>query len=191
MYDFYGKLAFNNKENECTKTTDGRTVWLSRSCAVVGIIAVDNKVLMVKRGLGCPDEVGKWVLPCGYLDYDETLQDAIIREVYEETGFNLVAINTWLLLEGNQQHQLAPQPFFTRSEPRADGKQNVSHYFRVIGTTSGWNTGLLALPAPSPDKIGTDECEDVAWLHLSDIELLNSEGKIGFKHYEVLRNNFK
>lgn len=55
-------MKFNNVENECVKTVDGRTVWLSRSMAVCNTIMVKHEdrtyVLMVKRGPGCPDEIG-------------------------------------------------------------------------------------------------------------------------------------
>ena len=85
----------------------GREHWISRSiAAVVCIIAKDKSgdeyVLAVQRGKGTPDPeyVGKYCMPCGYLDYDETVAQAAQREVKEETGltfpvsdFKLVTIN--------------------------------------------------------------------------------------------------
>lgn len=67
--------------------------WISRSVAVTGLIVVENpdtkelEFLLERRGPGCPDNIGKLCSVCGYLDWDETLEDAIIRETYEETGF--------------------------------------------------------------------------------------------------------
>lgn len=48
------------------------------------IVAKDGKVLLLKRR----DEPfkGYWVLPGGYMEYDEDPKECIIREVYEETG---------------------------------------------------------------------------------------------------------
>jgi ADP-ribose pyrophosphatase YjhB (NUDIX family) len=43
-------------------------------------------ILVSKRGPGCPSAVGKWNVPGGYLDFDETLEEAARRECYEETG---------------------------------------------------------------------------------------------------------
>lgn len=64
--------------------------WDSRSMAVVVIIAMegvdDMYFLVEKRGPGCPDNIGKYVFPCGYLNRDETLAEAACRELYEETG---------------------------------------------------------------------------------------------------------
>ena len=82
-------MKFNNKENECTKTADGRTIWVSRSAAVVGGIFVEegDKLWVVagKRGERVTHS-GLWSLPCGYLDWGETLEEAMSREAWEETG---------------------------------------------------------------------------------------------------------
>jgi len=91
---------FFNRENECVKTEDGRTIWLSRSCAVAitTIWSWDKRienpqVLLVKRAENVDNEPGRWCLPCGYLDYNETLYEAAIRELYEETGVYLPLIS--------------------------------------------------------------------------------------------------
>lgn len=71
--------------------------WISRSNAVtVAIVAIDdiNKngnvyYLAEKRGPGCPDNVGKMCMCCGYLDWDETRKQAAVREVYEELGLRI------------------------------------------------------------------------------------------------------
>lgn len=59
--------------------------------AVVGYVfkEVDGKlfVLTEKRGKGAADYIGHFCVPCGYLDFNETLEDAVLRELKEETGF--------------------------------------------------------------------------------------------------------
>lgn len=74
----------------------GREYWISRSVAVIVILfAYDLKgrqyVLTVKRGKDTPDSehVGATCLPCGYLDFDETTQEAAARELFEETGIKV------------------------------------------------------------------------------------------------------
>jgi len=52
---------------------------------IVAIIVRDNeKILIVKRGI--EPEKGKWVLPGGFIDFDETSEEAALRELEEETN---------------------------------------------------------------------------------------------------------
>lgn len=70
---------------------DGKEYWISRSIAVAAFLFTVDKdgdlcILANKRGPGTPDFQGFWNCPCGYLDYDETILEAVYREVFEETG---------------------------------------------------------------------------------------------------------
>lgn len=74
-----------NKEN---------VVWDSRSTAVSIYCFAKSKdgkwyVLANKRGKGCPDFVGYWCCPCGYLDWGENEKEAAVRETFEECGINI------------------------------------------------------------------------------------------------------
>ena len=51
--------------------------------SVLGVLVIDDKILLIKRR-----DIPIWVLPGGGIDRDETAEEAIIREVKEETGFN-------------------------------------------------------------------------------------------------------
>ena len=67
--------------------------WISKAVAVVGIIfanTVDGlHVLVIKRSNTMRDEPKKFGVPSGFLDWEETLHEAMIREVYEETSIYL------------------------------------------------------------------------------------------------------
>ena len=102
----------------------GREYWISRSIAVLGIVkAIDKNgvkyILAEQRGIGTPDPeyVGKWCLPCGYRDFDETCKQAIAREVREETGINIHPEN-FKLIEINDN-------------PFSDKRQNVTFRFKT------------------------------------------------------------
>lgn len=72
----------------------GKSYWYSRSVAVLGmVIGKDtngNKYILAnQRGENTPDFQGYWCMPCGYLDFNETTEQAVAREVFEETGVKL------------------------------------------------------------------------------------------------------
>ncbi len=55
----------------------------------VGAVAVhDGAVLLVRRGKG--PAAGEWSVPGGHVEMGETLHEAIVREVLEETGLEVV-----------------------------------------------------------------------------------------------------
>ncbi len=63
--------------------------WLSPGVAVVGIIMKDSKILLTKRSFLI--DKGKWCLPGGRIKSQEKAENALVREIKEET--NLEAIN--------------------------------------------------------------------------------------------------
>ena len=137
----------------------GREHWISRSiAAVVCIIAKDRfgdeYVLAVQRGKGTPDPeyVGKYCMPCGYLDYDETIAQAAQREVKEETGltfpvadFKLVTIN---------------------DNPFDDKRQNVTFRY-LVKSDILVNELELMFTTKNSEK---DEVSSIRFIKLSNIE---------------------
>ncbi|MQG18885.1 MAG: NUDIX domain-containing protein [SAR202 cluster bacterium] len=55
--------------------------------AVASIIVTNNKILLIKRGV--EPKIGKWAFPSGYVNKCETPENALIREVKEETGLTV------------------------------------------------------------------------------------------------------
>ena len=151
----------------------GREYWISRSVAVVAFIyAFDNNneryILAVKRGKGTPDPeyVGKWCLPCGYIDFDETLDEAVTREVFEETGFKL---NPTLLEIIN-----------INSDPKSDKRQNITIRYKYVCKE---NVSNIKLSTKNSEK---DEVDGVTFIKISGIDLFDW----AFNHKDLIKQNF-
>src|SRR3989344_9407483 len=63
-----------------------------RHVVVHAIVEKDGALLLVKR-TGDLLETGKWAIPSGFLDRDETAGEGIVREVREETGWEAEVIS--------------------------------------------------------------------------------------------------
>ena len=108
------------KNFEVTSIEDGKKYWISRSVAVSVFLYIkhgeEEYILANKRGKGSADYQGLWNCPCGYLDFDETAEQAGVREVLEETGYIL------------DENDLIFMKVIT--DPR-ENRQNVSIRFEV------------------------------------------------------------
>jgi len=51
---------------------------------VGGVVLVDGRVVLIRRGK--EPLRGRWVIPGGTVELGETLQEALVREMQEETG---------------------------------------------------------------------------------------------------------
>lgn len=66
-----------------------RREYPSRPLVGAGAVVYDGpKVLLVKRKF--PPNEGRWALPGGLVELGERVQDAVIREVKEETGLDVI-----------------------------------------------------------------------------------------------------
>lgn len=64
----------------------GRTIFHNPAVGVAAIVIVDHRILLVRRA---GTRAGQWCIPCGYVEWDEDVRDAAIRELAEETGFEV------------------------------------------------------------------------------------------------------
>lgn len=135
---------FTNTPNKQI-THDGETIFLSRSVAVVVICMdiINGDAVFVKRGPAM-DRSGTYCFPCGYLDYDESCEQAAVRELYEETGL-VIAPEKLTMLS-------------VRSDPQKSNRQNVS----IVYVCNYKDT------EKSDHKPDPSEVEEVTWFSRID-----------------------
>lgn len=77
-------------------------VWL----AVAGIVVSrEGKWLVVKKKYG--GLKGKWSFPAGFVEHGETLDEAVIREIYEETGITCEVLGVIGIRSGVIQSEIS------------------------------------------------------------------------------------
>lgn len=172
---------FNNKPNERVELEDGREIFLSRSCAVMSVIIAlhgnTKYVLMNKRGPAAPDFVGHWNCPCGYLDWDETSGEAALREIYEETGFDLKAYAA-----DHPEDFISydfDQPWWVNSDPISSNRQNVTMRHGAV-----FRCEQLPVLTDAHNEVN-GETDGIAWVPLSNITMNSSMG-FAFGHDEII-----
>lgn len=126
-----------------------------RHAVVDTLVLKDGKILLVKRTNKLL-EGGKWGLVGGYVERDETLAEAVAREVKEETGY-LVRNITLLTIRDNPDR------------PKED-RQNISFVFFCEATQkvgeADWEVddqqwfGFDGLPAQ--DQLAFDHYDSIA-----------------------------
>ena len=121
-------------------------------CVCVGAIAIDDgRLLLVRRGQA--PGLGRWSVPGGRVEPGETLQEAVVRELLEETGVEGVCNDLigWV-------------------ERISDDSHYVILDFRV---------DVLEESEP----VAGDDAAEAAWVPLSEVaELLLVEGLAEFLH---------
>ena len=105
---------------------------------VDAIIELSEGIVIIKRS----NPPFGWALPGGFVDYAESLEDAVIREAKEETGLDLVQL----------------KQFHTYSDPARDPR------FHTIGT-------VFIAKAKGTPKAG-DDAADIKVIKLSQIKKL-------------------
>lgn len=71
--------------------TTAETIRYTADTIVLGHHPAGWHVLLIRRAADHDTEPGKWALPGGHVDTDETALDAAYRELVEETGLTLGA----------------------------------------------------------------------------------------------------
>jgi 8-oxo-dGTP diphosphatase len=107
-----------------------------------------GEVLLIKRGPTPKEWQGKWAFPGGFVDYGESPEVAVIRELNEETGaFGENPVSLAIL-----------------GEPGRDPRKHCIGLFYIVDV------------APEYVPVAGDDAMDAAWVNIGDISSDNIAG---------------
>ena len=115
-----------------------------------------ERLLLIQRG-HCPGK-GLWALPGGFVDQEETLAAAALRELREETGLDGQGVI--------RRREVFDAPF------RSSRGRTISHCFLIDAT------GDL------PTVIGTDDAAEARWFTLDEVKGMRD--RMFEDHYSII-----
>lgn len=68
----------------------GFVFYIDPKLAVIGLVPLNGGLVLVRRGID--PGYGLWVVPGGFVDVGETLEQAVVRETLEETGLQVEVV---------------------------------------------------------------------------------------------------
>lgn len=126
-----------------------------RHAVIDALVIRDGQILLTKRA----DHLrsgGRWAIPGGFIERDETTMEAVMREVLEETGHTCEVKQLVTVMDNPNR--------------RGDDRQNISFVFEVSPITQ------VAEADPA-------EVSAVAWFPLDQ---LPDESEMAFDHLEII-----
>jgi ADP-ribose pyrophosphatase YjhB (NUDIX family) len=72
-----------------------KTHYQNPNVLVAAYVCVEDEILWIRRGIA--PAVGKWAMPGGYMENNETPEAAVSRELREETGLEIAADSMMLV----------------------------------------------------------------------------------------------
>ena len=127
--------------------------------AVGAIVFKDNRVLLVRRGK--PPARDLWAIPGGSVKICETLQQAAEREIFEETGITIQAL----------------EPVFTFDYIERDEFGGARFHYVIIDLTAVYVRG---------EPRAGDDAADARWVSSQEIATL----KVSLKTRQLLKERF-
>ena len=115
--------------------------------AVSAAIIRDGRVLVARRARG--PALGIWTMPGGVVEAGETLTEALVREIEEETAMTIEPV----ALAGHREVVVR------------DDDRRVSRHFVILCFASRWIGGELRL---------NEELAEARWLRLDELAGLNT-----------------
>jgi 8-oxo-dGTP diphosphatase len=126
---------------------------------VGAVIVHAGRVVLIKRGK--EPLLGRWVVPGGTVEWGESLQDALVREVQEETGLTV-----------------RPGELLTVFDRIERGPEGTRYHYVILDYLCEWLSGTL---------VAGSDAQDAAWAAPEDLPAYD----LPEKALEVVRDGFR
>jgi 8-oxo-dGTP diphosphatase len=107
--------------------------------AVIAVLVRGDEILLVSRKN--PPDVGLWGFPGGKMEFGESMEEAAVRELFEETGVRGVAQQVLTALNACDH----------------DEQGELRQHFILIAVQCAWQSG---------EPVAADDAEDAGWFRL-------------------------
>jgi mutator protein MutT len=111
--------------------------------ATIAAVFLDGRILLVRRAN--PPDAGRWGFPGGKIDAGETIENAAVRELREETGVHAAAHRVFTAVD-----------VFDRGE---DGR--LRRHFILIAVLCKWQSG---------QPVAGDDALEAKWFALDELD---------------------
>jgi ADP-ribose pyrophosphatase YjhB (NUDIX family) len=143
-------------------------------------------------------------MPCGFLDWDETTREAAIREAWEETGLDLLALKKKKGVHFLGGGLFEDDPWCVTSSPETGRQSVIIHYAAIF---SGYELPELTIANAEPNEVAEAKWEmrisasmddDLAFHHDERIDdfishrqalcIRENSCELNIKHRKMLEN---
>jgi bifunctional NMN adenylyltransferase/nudix hydrolase len=165
--DFLGTAAYRQVADEYAHVGSYRYQWRHAPypptfVTADAVVIHSGHVLLVRRK-GYPGR-GLWALPGGFVDQNERIEDAMLRELREETGIHVSQPTLGARIVARE---VFDNPY------RSSRGRTITHAF------------LIDLePGPQPVIAASDDAERAEWVPLAQLD----RSRFFEDHYAIIRN---